>query len=85
MTRAAQAKKQVRKLSWEVASVPAWRKLGLSEKARQTVLKNAKNDEYGRSRLATPDSCRVPDSFVLLPVEVISTSSVRGLALLPQF
>ena len=83
-TRAAQAKKQVRKLSWEVASVPASRKLALSEKVRRIVLKNAKIEEYGRSSLEIPGSCRVPDFFVLLPVEVISTSSVRGLALLPQ-
>ena len=79
-TRAAQAKKQVKSLSWEVASVPASRKLALSEKVRQIVLKNAKNDGYDRSSLETPGSCRAPDSFVLLPVEVISKSSVRGLA-----
>ena len=79
-TRAAQAKKQVKRLSWEVASEPALRKLALWEKVRRIVLKNAKNDGYGRSRLKTPGSCRAPDSFVLRPVEVISKSSVRGLA-----
>lgn len=71
VTNASLVTTQVRKLSLEVSSVRAERRLVWSVKIGQMLSKSAKDVVHGPAILETPAPCRLFDSFALLPAEVV--------------